>query len=90
VAAAGAKTLALRAELQITRFEMAGQSPTLVFHTFSGQQYSVEYSPDLRAGNWVLLPSGFLLGDGNDVRVTDTNALNSATARFYRVKASAH
>jgi alpha-tubulin suppressor-like RCC1 family protein len=79
-------TVAVLAPLQITSITRTNQNSLLRFHTFSGQQYSVEYSPSLNPGSWTSLPGSGVSGDGRDALVTDTNATASINARFYRLK----
>ena len=76
--------LAITVDLKINSIEQTDANPALRFHTFSGRQYSVEYSTDLSPGSWVNLPGGGISGNGFDVLVTDTNAV--AAARFYRLR----
>ena len=64
--------------------ELNGQNPVIHFRTFTGQQYSVEFSPDAGANSWTALPGGEIQGDGHEVFVSDTNATKAAR-RFYRV-----
>jgi hypothetical protein len=86
ISAGAGHSLAITIPLQITSIFLTSKSSLLRFHTFSGQQYSVEYSPDLSPGSWTALVGGNVSGNGQDAWVTDTNAAASATARFYRVK----
>ena len=79
-------TVAVIAPLQITSITRTNQNSQLRFHTFSGQQYSVEYSPSLNPGSWTNLPGSNISGDGGDALVTDTNVTASIKARFYRLK----
>jgi len=78
-------SFAIVAKLRINSARLTNQFPAIQFRTFSGQQYSVEYSPDLSSGSWLPLPGGSVSGDGHDAQVTDTNGVVSG-ARFYRVK----
>jgi len=78
--------LAMSIPLQITSLTWTNQSALLRFHTFSGQQYGVEFSQDLSPGSWSILPGGNVSGDGSDYWATDSNALSVASARFYRMK----
>lgn len=79
------QSLAIIADLKIDSIQSAPQGPALNFHTFAGQQYSVEYSPDLTSGNWSPLPGGNVSGNGLDTQVIDTAGV-TATLRFYRLK----
>ena len=88
IAAGGFRSLAIKAKPRISSIESSGQNQLLHFGTFSGQQYTVEYSPDLAPGSWTELPGGSVPGDGYDATVVDTNALSGAQKRFYRTKAS--
>ena len=85
VAAGASLSFAITAKLQIQSIELNGHDLGVRFRTFSGQNYSVEYSTDLTASNWLPLPGGNVSGDGHDAQVTDTNVLSSVT-KFYRVK----
>jgi alpha-tubulin suppressor-like RCC1 family protein len=76
--------LAITIDLKISSIKQATPNPAIRFHTFSGQQYLVEYSPDLSPGSWSNLPGGDVSGNGFDALVTDTNAV--AAAKFYRIK----
>jgi hypothetical protein len=80
------RSLAIRIELKISSIELNGQSAAIRFRAFSGQQYSVEYSPDLDLNSWVALPGGVVQGNWPEALVTDTNALAGAANRFYRIK----
>jgi hypothetical protein len=81
--------MALTVDLKTIFIEPGGQGPRIRFHTFPGQLYTVEYSPDMHDGAWVPLPNGNAQGTGEDVSVTDSNAAEGA-ARFYRVKRSVY
>ena len=86
ISAGAGHSLAITVPLQITSVIKTNQSALLRFHTFSGQQYGVEHSPNLNPGSWSALPGSSVSGNGQDVWVTDTNALSSAGARFYRLR----
>jgi alpha-tubulin suppressor-like RCC1 family protein len=86
ISAGWGQNLALTLPLQIISITRTNQSAVLRFHTFSGQQYNVEYSPDLSLGSWLPVAGGDVSGDGHDAWVTDINALSSADVRFYRLK----
>jgi len=88
IAAGGFRSLAIKAKPRISSIESSGQNQLLHFRTFSGQLYTVQYSPDLKPGSWTELPGGSVPGDGYDATVVDTNALSGAEKRFYRTKAS--
>jgi alpha-tubulin suppressor-like RCC1 family protein len=60
-------------------------SPVVRFQTFSGQNYSVQFSPSLTTTNWTQVPGGSVTGNGYMASIADTNALLSAPARFYRI-----
>ena len=85
ISAGAGHSLAMSIPLQMTSVTLTNQTARMRFHTFSGQQYTVESSPDLSPGSWSALPGGSVSGNGQDVWVTDTNAVTSA-ARFYRLK----
>ena len=78
-------SLAIRTDLAVKSFAIANQGPAVQFHTFSGQQYAVEFSPVPVSGNWTSLPGGEVTGNGYDVTVTDTNGVG-VPYRFYRVR----
>jgi alpha-tubulin suppressor-like RCC1 family protein len=79
------QSLAIIADLRIDSINLAAQGPALSFHTFAGQQYSVEFSPDLAPGSWQPLPGGNVFGTGLDTQVMDTAGVGAA-ARFYRLR----
>lgn len=74
------------APARIKSIEKVGQDISLQLVTSPGQTYSVEKSPDLSPASWTDLLGFSILGDGQDARVTDTNAVTSATQGFYRVR----
>jgi len=80
------RSFAIRVKLRVASIGLSGQSAAIRFRTFSGQHYSVEYSPDLGPGSWVGLPGGDIQGNWPDTLVTDTNAVAGPAARFYRIK----
>ena len=67
---------------QITAIERTNQQTAIRFPTFSGQQYTVQSSPNLSPGNWTNLTT--IPGTGYEATVTDTNAAGSV--RFYRLR----
>jgi alpha-tubulin suppressor-like RCC1 family protein len=79
------QSLAITADLKIDSIHFAPQGPALDFHTFAGQQYSVEFSPDLAPGSWLPLPGGNVSGNGLDTQVIDTDGADSAS-RYYRLR----
>lgn len=79
------QSLAIMADLKIDSIHIAPQGSALDFHTFAGQQYSVEFSPDLAPGSWLPLPGGNVSGNGSDAEVTDSDGATAA-ARFYRLR----
>jgi alpha-tubulin suppressor-like RCC1 family protein len=79
------QSLAIMADLKIDSIHIAPQGPALDFHTFAGQQYSVEYSSDLTPGSWLPLPGGNVSGTGSDAEVTDSDGATAA-GRFYRLR----
>jgi len=86
ISAGAGHGLAIVIPLEITSIAVTNQSPSLLFHTFLGQQYQAQYSSDLVSGIWSDLPGGAIPGNGQDAWVTDTNGAASAAARFYRLK----
>jgi hypothetical protein len=80
------RSFAIRISLRISSIELNRQSAAIRFRTFTGQQYSVEYSPDLDPNSWLTLPGGDVQGNWPEALVTDTNAVAGATTRFYRIK----
>lgn len=74
--------IALTIDPQITAIEHKNQQYTVRFPSFSGQQYTVESSPNLSPGNWTNLTT--IPGTGYEATVTDTNAAGSV--RFYRLR----
>jgi hypothetical protein len=85
ISANSESTLALTAQLQIADINTHDGAASIKFHTFSGQNYSVEYSPNLQPGSWLALPGGNVQGNGADA-VVDDSAVGSDASRFYRVK----
>jgi hypothetical protein len=77
-------SLAITAPRVPVALQFVGPNPVLHFHTFAGQQYSVEFAPELGAGVWTALPGGTVQGDGHSISISDTNPA-AATSRFYRV-----
>ena len=67
---------------------LTNSSPTVRFQTFSGQNYSVQFSPSLTATNWTQVSGGSIIGNGYMANVADTNAPLNAPARFYRISRS--
>ncbi len=86
IAAGSYHSLAITIDLKVTSIERSNGKPRLGFHTFSGQNYSIEYSPDLSSSSWSnLLGTNSIPGTGQDVSLTDTNVTMSIN-RFYRLK----
>jgi alpha-tubulin suppressor-like RCC1 family protein len=85
VAAGTSDSLAIVADFKIKTIHLGDHTAALTFHTFSGQNYAVEFSPGLQPTAWSNLPGGTVPGNGSDVIVTDTN-LTNAPGRFYRVR----
>jgi len=81
--AAGSCSLAITVDPKISSIEWANPNAVLRFRSFSGRQYSVQYSTDLGTGNWTSL-LGLIEGDGRTVELIDTDAVVSSQ-RFYRV-----
>lgn len=79
------QSLAIIADLKIDSINIVPEGPALNFHTFAGQQYSVEYSPGLDSGSWLPLPGGNVSGNGSDTQVIDTGGADAAS-RFYRLR----
>jgi hypothetical protein len=79
-------TVAITIPLQIASITLTNQHPLLRFQTFSGQQYSVEYSPDFNSGIWSGLPGGNVVGNGSDALVTDPQTTAVSPSRYYRLK----
>jgi hypothetical protein len=86
IAGGGEQSLTLTPALQFSSIELNGQSPKLRFHTFSGRQYAVQFSPTLNPGSWTNLPGAPISGDGYDALVTDTSATVNAPSRYYRLR----
>ena len=85
--AAGANlSQAIVSSLEIASVQVIGRSAMLRFHTFAGQKYSIEYSSNVITTGWAPLFSSSIAGSGTEAAVVDTNALNIANIRFYRVK----
>jgi alpha-tubulin suppressor-like RCC1 family protein len=84
IAAGDYYNLAIVADPQIYAINFANQQPAIHFRSFAGQQYSIEYSADLRSSNWTSLLQTTLQGSGGDIVITDTNAMSSG--RFYRLR----
>jgi hypothetical protein len=79
------QSLAIRIDLEIASIVLGSQGPILRFHTFAGQNYWVEYSPDMSAGSWSPLPNGSVPGDGYDATLTDADP-TATSGRFYRIR----
>lgn len=77
-------SVAISAPLEMNSITVTNQDRALHFHTFTGQQYSIEYSTDLSSTNWTVLPGSISEGTGQDVSVIDTNPVS--TQKFYRLK----
>ena len=75
-------SVVLTIDPQLTAIERTNQQTAIRFPTFSGQQYTVESSPDFSPGSWTNLVT--IPGTGFEVGVTDTNA--AGAARFYRLR----
>jgi hypothetical protein len=86
IAAGVGRSLAIIAELRIESLRLNGPYPAILFHTFSDQQYAVEYSSNLGPGSWSNLPGGGVIGTGQEMLVSDTNAFPNAGNRFYRLR----
>lgn len=85
VAVGTSDSLAITASLTVKSFGIASQSPAVRFHTFSGRQYTVEFSSALTQNNWTSLPGGDVPGSGYDTWIIDTNTAG-VSCRFYRVR----
>jgi hypothetical protein len=72
--------------LKILSIGLSGHNPGILFHTFAGQQYTVQYSTGLVPGIWSELPGRPIAGTGFEAVVVDTNATATANSRFYRLK----
>jgi hypothetical protein len=86
IAAGGEMSTAIIPTLQISSLTLNGQHAALRFHTFSGRQYAVQFTPDFSPTNWQDIPGGSISGDGFEKVVTDTNATLNALTRFYRLR----
>jgi alpha-tubulin suppressor-like RCC1 family protein len=86
IAAKGYRNHAIMVDLKITSLQRTSSDTQIRFHTFSGQQYSVQYSSNLTAGTWMNLPGSMVAGNGQVQSVTDTNAIATASLRFYRLR----
>ena len=75
-------TVVLVIDPQITAIKRANQQADVRFPTFSGQQYTVESSPNLSPGSWTNLTT--IPGTGHEATFTDTNIAGSV--RFYRLR----
>jgi hypothetical protein len=71
----------------ITSVTNSGSDISLTFLAALGQTYSVEYSTDLSPGSFTNTVGNDIIGDGQPVTVTDTNAVISSASRFYRLNA---
>jgi len=85
VAAGTSDSLAIVADFKIKTIHLGDNTATLTFHTFSGENYVVEYCPSLQPTTWSNLPGGTVPGNGSDVIVTDTS-LTGVPERFYRAR----
>jgi hypothetical protein len=79
-------SLAISSPLEITSIERTNGNSVLRFHTFSGQQYTVQYSPETQAGSWTDLPGGTVAGDGHDTAMIDSTAPVAVPVRLYRLR----
>jgi hypothetical protein len=84
IAAGGQDGAAQTVPLSIESFSILTNGTECRFHTFSGRQYSVEYSPTINPSSWLGLPGGPIQGDGQDRVATDLTGW--ANMRFYRLK----
>jgi alpha-tubulin suppressor-like RCC1 family protein len=85
IAAGGNQSLAIKSDLKVDSITLESQGAVIRFHTFAGQTYLVEYSPDLSPTNWGPVASGSVSGDGHEAAVTDI-APRVAGSRFYRIR----
>jgi hypothetical protein len=86
IAAKDFRNHAIMVDLKITSLQRTNADTQIRFHTFSGQQDTVQYSSNHTAGTWMNLPSSILSGNGQTQQVTDTNAITTAGQRFYRLR----
>lgn len=68
----------------LSRIGRSGSSMELRFTTNLDAFYEVQYSEDLRTGAWIPLTSD-IPGTGQEVTVSDLDALDSSSRRIYRI-----
>jgi hypothetical protein len=68
---------------------VAGATNRLVFtwSALANVDYNVQYTTNLSQPNWLTLAAG-LMASSNTLSFTDTNSLNAAPQRFYRISLS--
>ena len=66
VAAGFGSRLMPRSELEIKSLHLNNGSADILFRTFSGRQYTVEYSMNLNSASWLPFPTGIIQGTGRD------------------------
>lgn len=69
--------------LQIGSFGLTNGNVALSFYSFSGLQYSAEYSTNL--SEWFDLPGSTIIATGGDAQIVDTNGIGQFQ-KFYRLK----
>ena len=82
IAAGPTESLAVRAPLRFAKFEVVDH-PTMHFRTFTGRDYTVEFSTDLGSASWTPLPGGRVTGTGQLATVLD-DTQTTGGYRFYR------
>jgi len=56
------------------------------FPTIPGEQYLLEWAPDLISADWTTVPWPVLTGNGGELQVMHAGALIGGAARFYRLR----
>jgi hypothetical protein len=79
------RSLAIAAELKILSLAQSGSNDVLHFWSFAGRNYSLQFAPDLTSGNWQPTDITGLAGTGQEIIVTETNAIANAPQGFYRI-----
>jgi alpha-tubulin suppressor-like RCC1 family protein len=86
VAAGTDQSGVIQAEFQIHSLELLGLDARIGFRSFTGRQYSLDFSTNLDAASWVPVAGMDSNGTGGDVLMIHTNAASIWPRSFYRVR----
>jgi len=86
IAAKDFRSHAIMLDPRIAALERSGPDLKIHFHTFSGQNYAVQYSPNLASESWIDLLDASIAGNGHPRQITDTNVFATMPQRFYRLR----